>query len=423
MHCTNCGEKRVAEFIYCPFCGVKLDVVVSAQRLFSLGQNVSEKEAIENYFLSGFAYEAILCLLNKYHGIEMSLSTLKRRLAEYNLRRRKQEDITLDQLTGVIRSELDGPGCLSGYRSMWHTLRIKYGIVVPRREVEELLSQLDPDGVQERKRHKLKRRVYNSPGPNYCWHVDGYDKLKPYGLPIHGAIDGYSRRVMWLVVSRTNNDPDVMAKLYFDCVKEVGGCPRLLTTDCGTENGTMADMQMFLRAEGNDELSGEKSHRYVPSPKNQRIEAWWSFLRRSRYAWWINFFKDMVDSGKLASGNELHDSCVWFCFSNLIQEDLDFVRLHWNTHTIRHSNYCNVSGVPDELYFLPETTNATDHLQPMTEAKLDEVKERCRQYSDDSDFLDYFQHVMDLEHLQMPRNWREAIVLFEHLVLVAQYQT
>ena len=27
-------------------------------------------------------------------------------------------------------------------------------------------------------------------GPNYVWHCDGYDKLKPYGFPIHGCIDG-----------------------------------------------------------------------------------------------------------------------------------------------------------------------------------------------------------------------------------------
>ena len=27
-------------------------------------------------------------------------------------------------------------------------------------------------------------------GPNFLWHCDGYDKLKPYGLCIHGCIDG-----------------------------------------------------------------------------------------------------------------------------------------------------------------------------------------------------------------------------------------
>ena len=27
-------------------------------------------------------------------------------------------------------------------------------------------------------------------GPNYVWHCDGYDKLKPYGFAIHGCMDG-----------------------------------------------------------------------------------------------------------------------------------------------------------------------------------------------------------------------------------------
>ena len=50
-------------------------------------------------------------------------------------------------------------------------------------------------------RHKAQRLVrhrYYAQSPNYVWHVDGYDKLKPYGFCIHGAIDGYSRRILWL---------------------------------------------------------------------------------------------------------------------------------------------------------------------------------------------------------------------------------
>ena len=27
-------------------------------------------------------------------------------------------------------------------------------------------------------------------GPDFVWHIDGYDKLKPYGFPIHFCIDG-----------------------------------------------------------------------------------------------------------------------------------------------------------------------------------------------------------------------------------------
>ena len=82
----------------------------------------------------------------------------------------------------------------------------------------------------------MKRRKYNSPGPNYCWHVDGNEKLKPFDFLIHGAVDGYSRTVLWLYVDTTNNDPKIIARYFVDCVEEVGGCPSLVRTDCETEN-------------------------------------------------------------------------------------------------------------------------------------------------------------------------------------------
>lgn len=105
---------------------------------------------------------------------------------------------------------------------------------------------------------------------------------------------------------------------------EVGGCPSLLRTDCGTENVVIAGTQCFLRADCDDELAGENSHRYGPSTGNQRIEAWWAQLRRSRLTWWINFFKDLVDRGIFLTGDVLHGECIWFCFAELIQHDLDF---------------------------------------------------------------------------------------------------
>jgi hypothetical protein len=43
----------------------------------------------------------------------------------------------------------------------------------------------------------------------------GYDKLKPYGFPIHGAIDGYSRKILWLELSRSNNKPEMPAKIFW----------------------------------------------------------------------------------------------------------------------------------------------------------------------------------------------------------------
>lgn len=74
------------------------------------------------------------------------------------------------------------------------------------------------------------------PGPNFIWHIDGYDKLKPYGFCIHGAIDIYSRPILWLEVGPSSNNPMVTVQCYLDCVRQLGGCPRVVRGDCGTEN-------------------------------------------------------------------------------------------------------------------------------------------------------------------------------------------
>ena len=42
----------------------------------------------------------------------------------------------------------------------------------------------------------------------------GYDKLKPYGFPIHGCICGYSRRIIWLELVKSNNNHKIPARLY-----------------------------------------------------------------------------------------------------------------------------------------------------------------------------------------------------------------
>ena len=158
-----------------------------------------------------------------------------------------------------IRGLLDGPDCMGGYRHIWHTLKM-HSIGVPHSTVEALLRELDPEGTEERRAHRLRRRAYRNNGPNDTWHCDEYDKLKPFGFPIHACIDGWSRKVSWLYVTRSNNWPHYIATYYLDAIEHQGGCPQKLITDLGTENGLMASIHSFFR----DDLN---SHRYVPSPR------------------------------------------------------------------------------------------------------------------------------------------------------------
>lgn len=118
------------------------------------------------------------------------------------------------------------------------------GFRVSRNTVREILRIVDPAGVELRRRRRLIRGRYYSNGPNQNWHIDGYDKLKPYGLAISGCIDGFSRYVIWVEVSYTNNNPDVIAGYFMDAVLQRGGGPERVRMDHGTENVNVELLQV-----------------------------------------------------------------------------------------------------------------------------------------------------------------------------------
>ena len=131
-----------------------------------------EREIIQHYFNLGYENEVIRQFLGDYHSIRMSLSTLKRRLRDYGLKRRGN-DVNVDQLRDITRNEIHGSGESQGYRAVWHSLSMVHQIYVPRYLVATILKEVDPVGVQQRRRCRLSRRRYVSYGPNFCWHVDG----------------------------------------------------------------------------------------------------------------------------------------------------------------------------------------------------------------------------------------------------------
>lgn len=88
---------------------------------------------------------------------------------------------------------------------------------------------------------------------------------------------------MWLPASYGNHDPGWIATYFQETVSGVGGYPRCVRTDCGTENVTIAAIQSFV-------TNSTSSHLHRSPPWNQCIEKWWSFFHRSRSQWWIQWF-------------------------------------------------------------------------------------------------------------------------------------
>ncbi|OWF42828.1 hypothetical protein KP79_PYT24962 [Mizuhopecten yessoensis] len=132
-----------------------------------------------------------------------------------------------------IQSEQRGSGVMHGYRWMYQKMKCQ-GINARKEEVRLLMSILDSAGTELRRRHKLRRRLYCSKGPNYIWHFDSYDKLRPYGICINGCLDGFSRKVIWLNAYHTISDPRVIGGYYLSALEKLGGCPLIVRSDKGT---------------------------------------------------------------------------------------------------------------------------------------------------------------------------------------------
>ena len=132
---------------------------------------------------------------------------------------------------------------------------------------------LDPDGVQNRAKRVLKRRVFKTPGPNFIWLADGHNKLKKFGITIYGFIDAWSRKILGLFVHVTNNDPRHIGYYYLQLEKQEGGIPRRTTTDKGNETIQMAGHQINLTKEFNHECPDpSQSHLFTKSTHNQKIK-------------------------------------------------------------------------------------------------------------------------------------------------------
>ena len=181
---------------------------------------------------------------------------------------------------------------------------------------------------------------------------------------------------MWLNVCRSNNFPEIPVSFYLNCAKEQGGSPEIVRTDNGTENGIIAIMQCYFR-------DNVKVHSYGKSTANQRIEGWWSHFRRNRSTWWIIFFQDLIETQEFSPGSEVQIECLWFCFAELIQQDLDFVKNHWNTHTIRASSRNTIPGKPDELFLLPKNKGGEHRLHPATLEDIEVVAENLLQFDEE----------------------------------------
>lgn len=381
----------------------------------SLEEKKEMEETITVYFEAHFLYKEIVWLLEEKHNWKISVRTLKRILRKLGLKRKNVPESDWEDVILAIEEEVLCEGCNLGYRALWLKLRLNYKFVVKRDTVYEMLKIIDPEGVANRFGNRLSRREYKVPGSNFILHIDGHDKLKKFGFPIHGGIDGFSKCILWLEVATTNNDPDVIATFYLKAVKKYG-LPTIVRSDKGTENASVECLQIALRLHHDDFFAGRKSFIKGRSVRNQRIESWWRQLRRMITGFFIDLFKKMENDG-LFNGSPLHKACLQFCFGKLIKFHLESTKEQWNAHAIRKQAGRNViAGKPIILYNCPQQFGGVNCARPVDSAAIDAL---LRDHAKEPKLVNpTFVNLMDIIYPDAPQPTavEEALILYERIL-------
>lgn len=242
--------------------------------------NLQLKTAMENYVSSNIQRKEMLDFLKRdFNEYPWSMRTLDRRLRHFKIYY-TDYTVSLDRVRDVVKEEMEGPGVLLGYRAMQQKIRQKYSMNVPRDVVHNVMYDVNPDTLEQRRLQNKKKPKghFVSTGPNWVWSLDGHDKLMGYQnwtfpLAVYGCIDTASRKILWLKVWDTNSQPELIGKWFIEYLIESKHIPNFVRIDKGTETGIMATIQAYLRnkVSGEDDQMDDPTDSviYGPSTTNQ----------------------------------------------------------------------------------------------------------------------------------------------------------
>ena len=142
------------------------------------------------------------------------------------------------------------------------------GLRIQRRRIRECLARVDPANTALRWGIVVSRRQYSVPWPNSLWHFDGHHSLIRWGFVIHGCIDGFSRRILFLRYSN-NNLSQTFLELFLKANKKGGLWLTRTRVDYGVENVLVCDAMVEAKGEGRGSFIA------CPSTRNHRIERLW----------------------------------------------------------------------------------------------------------------------------------------------------
>ena len=193
-------------------------------------------------------------------------------------------------------------------------------------------------------------------GPRSLYHCDAHEKLaKIWGFWAHLCIDGYSRLILYLVVT-TDKKPDTVREIFRETcsVPSIGWAARV-RWDKGSENaGAIEEQLSHHQARGGEHW--RSSVITGRSVQNCRAEYIWNFYKRGVSGpYRVLFFRMMRELKVLDVDSQEDLFCLQAVFLPRIQASSDRFRRTWNAHRIRGPRCVrgHGGGIPLHLFLDP----------------------------------------------------------------------
>ncbi|KAG2057080.1 hypothetical protein BDR06DRAFT_981083 [Suillus hirtellus] len=188
--------------------------------------------------------------------------------------------------------------------------------------------------------------------PHHQWSGDGHDKLSKIGFPIWAIHDQWSGKWLGMWVVLNNHLKTTIVYLYLSLVYEIGGMLLQTTTDYGSEMTEVYSFANALREIFSPNLPTDKllAYCFLKIQWGDNVKIFWEVGEE--------IYNDMDPCQ--------YDLVQWL-WPQLIQQELDKLKHHLNTHTIWYDHDKILpSGVSLNIAMsLHEDYNAKNCLQPV----------------------------------------------------------